>query len=311
MVSIPKTLSDHPSLVGIVRFPKCRYETQEVPVPLVIKDNDNKFMNLRQLVDMATTITGQEKTSSSISIPKSKITDFYPYTYYVLTDGEAEPLIMQPQYMPNSCVVIGEFALSHQPIERYYVQGYKGDNEGRVYNITNLNQMMLPTATNEGINYMNANANTIMQNRKNQITGNVLNAVGVVGSAIATGGLSLIGGGVSNLISGINTIKEIDARNKDSMLTPNTISSFGTPSTRKAFNTDSVKLLRYSIKDNVKNKINNFTSRYGNKFNNYATIDLKSYKGYLKMISPDLDTKIDNMYVRKIIEILERGVYIE
>lgn len=158
---------------------------------------------------------------------------------------------------------------------------------------------------------MNANANTIMQNRKNQITGNVLNAVNVVGSAIATGGMSLIGGGVSSVISGINSIKETDARNKDTLLTPNTISSFGTPSTRNAFNTDSVKLLRYSIKENVKNKINNFTERYGNKFNNYATIDLKSYKGYLKMISPDLDTKIDNMHVRKIIEILERGVYIE
>ena len=311
MVSIPKTLSDHPSLVGIVRFPSCNVTTQEVPVPLVIKDNENNYMSLRQIVDMAVTITGKEKTSSSISIPKNKITDFYPYTYYVLTDGEAEPLIMHPQYMPNSCVVKGKFALSHQPIERYYVQGYKGDNEGRVYNITNLNQMMLPTATNEGISYMNANANTIAQNRNTQITGNILNAVGVVGSAIATGGLSLIGGGVSNLISGINTIKETDARNKDSMLTPSTISSFGTPSTRKAFNTDSVKLLRYSIKDNVKNKINNFTSRYGNKFNNYATIDLKSYKGYLKMISPDIDSKIDNSHIRKIKEVLERGVFIE
>ena len=311
MVVMPKTLSDHPSLVGIVRFPSCNITTQEVPVPLVIKDSEGNFMSLRQIVDMAVSITGNEKTSTAISIPKNKITDFYPYTYYVLTDGEAEPLIMLPQYMPNSCVVKGEFALSHQPVERYYVKGYKGDNDGRVYNITNLNQMMLPTATNEGLSYMNANANTIMQNRKNQITGNVLNAVNVVGSAIATGGMSLIGGGVSSVISGINSIKETDARNKDTLLTPNTISSFGTPSTRKAFNTDSVKLLRYSIKDNVKNKINNFTERYGNKFNNYATIDLKSYKGYLKMISPDIDSKIDNMHVRKIIEILERGVYIE
>ena len=311
MVVMPKTLSDHPSLVGIVRFPSCNITAQEVPVPLVIKDSKGNFMSLRQIVDMAVSITGNEKTSAAISIPKNKITDFYPYTYYVLTDGEAEPLIMLPQYMPNSCVVKGEFALSHQPVERYYVQGYKGDNDGRVYNITNLNQMMLPTATNEGLSYMNANANTIMQNRKNQITGNVLNAVNVVGSAIATGGMSLIGGGVSSAISGINSIKETDARNKDTLLTPNTISSFGTPSTRKAFNTDSVKLLRYSIKDNVKNKINNFTERYGNKFNNYATIDLKSYKGYLKMISPDIDSKIDNMHVRKIIEILERGVYIE
>lgn len=309
MVVMPNTLSDHPSLVGIVRFPKCSYKTQEVPVPLVIKDTEGKFLSLRQVVDMATTITGTEKTSSPISIPKSEITDFYPYTYYVLTDGESEPLIMHPQYMPSSLTIKGKFALSHQPIERYFPVGYKGDNDGTVYNITNLNQMMLPTATNEGISYMNANANTIMQNRKSQVSGNVLNGIGALASAITNP--MTIGYGVQTVISGINSIKETDARNKDSMLTPNTISSFGTPSTRNAFNTDNVRLLRYSVKDNVKQKINNFIKRYGNKYNNYATIDLKTYKGYIKFISPDIDSKIDNVYINKLQQILERGLYIE
>lgn len=309
MVVMPKTLSDHPSLVGIVRFPNCSYTTDEVPIPLVIKDTEGKFLSLRQMVDMATSIKGADKTSSPISIPKSKITDFYPYTYYVLTDGESEPLIMYPQYMPSSLTIKGKFALSHQPIERYYPVGYKGDNEGTVYNITNLNQMMLPTATNEGISYMNANANTIMQNRKSQVTGNMLNGIGALASAITNP--MTIGYGVQTVINGINSIKETDARNKDSMLTPNTISSFGTPSTRKAFNTDNVRLLRYSVKDNVKQKINNFIKRYGNKYNNYATIDLKTYKGYVKFISPDIDSKIDNVYINKLQQILERGIYIE
>ena len=309
MVVMPKTLSDHPSLVGIVRFPSCNITEQEVPVPLVIKDSEGNFMSLRQIVDMAVSITGNEKTSAAISIPKSKVTDFYPYTYYVLTDGEAEPLIMLPQYMPNSCVVKGEFALSHQPVERYYVQGYKGDNDGRVYNITNLNQMMLPTATNEGLSYMNANANTIMQNRKSQVTGNVLNGIGALASTLVNP--MTMGYGVQNIVSSINSIKETDARNKDSALTPSTIASFGTPSTRKAFGTDNVRLLRYTIKDNVKEKINNFVARYGNKYNNYATINLRSYKGYIKFISPNLDSKIDNIYLNKIQEIFERGVYIE
>lgn len=309
MVVMPKTLSDHPSLVGIVRFPNCSYTTDEIPVPLVIKDTEGKFLSLRQMVDMATSITGSEKTSSPIAIPKNKITDFYPYTYYVLTDGESEPLIMHPQYMPSSLTIKGKFALSHQPIERYYPVGYKGDNDGTVYNITNLNQMMLPTATNEGISYMNANANTIMQNRKSQVSGNVLNGIGALASAITNP--MTIGYGVQTVINGINSIKETDARNKDSMLTPNTISSFGTPSTRNTFNTDNVRLLRYSVKDNVKQKINNFIKRYGNKYNNYATIDLKTYKGYIKFISPDIDSKIDNVYINKLQQILERGIYIE
>ena len=309
MVVMPNTLSDHPSLVGIVRFPFCSYETQEVPVPLVIKDTEGKFLALRQIVDMATTITGVEKTSSPIEIPKSNLTDFYPYTYYVLTDGEGDPVIMQPQYMPSSLIIKGKFALSHQPVERYYPVGYKGDQDGTIYNITNLNQMMLPTATNEGINYMNANANTIMQNRKSQVTGNILNGIGALANTLVNP--MTIGYGVQSVVNGINSIKETDARNKDNALTPSTIASFGTPSTRKAFGTDNVRLLRYTVKDNVKQKINNFVARYGNKYNNYATINLRSYKGYIKFISPNLDSKIDNIYLNKIQEIFERGVYIE
>ena len=59
------------------------------------------------------------------------------------------------------------------------------------------------------------------------------------------------------------------------------------------------------------NTINNFTERYGNKYNNYARIDLKTYKGYIKIVAPDIDSKIDNQHIQKIISILERGIYIE
>ena len=317
LVKFPSSLSDHPSLIGILRMPKAEVESTKMVIPF-IEEKDGKFTQKGQEVQMALAIYGEDKTSASYSIPKADITDFYPYTYYVLTDGEAEPLIMRPQYMPSSVVVKGKFALSHQPIERYYVQGYKGDNDGRVYNITNVNQMMLPTGTNEGMQFLNANANTIAQTRKTQVTGNVLNGVsstvGVIGS-LATGNVlgavSGLVGGVSNHINGLNAVKETDARNKDTLLTPSTISSFGTPSTRQAFKNDSVRLIRYTVKDNVKNKVNNFVARYGNKYNNYAEIDLKSYKGYIKFIAPDVDSGIDNIYINKIISILERGVYIE
>ena len=38
--------------------------------------------------------------------------------------------------------------------------------------------------------------------------------------------------------------------------------------------------------------------------------DLRSYKGYIKFISPNLNSKIDNVYLNKIQEIFERGVFI-
>ena len=310
-VEIPKTLSDHPQLVGIVRFPSCEVTTDEVIVPLVIKTTtDNKYMSLRQFVDMATTINGADVESSVINISKNKVTDFYPYTYYVLTDSECEPLIMQPQYLPSSFTIKGKFALSHAPIERYYPSSYKGDTTGNVYNITNTSQMMLPTSTNEGVSYMNANANAIETQRGNKIFQNVISGVGIVASGLM-GNFGGALGSTASLTSGIMSLKESDARNKDIEMTPNSITSFGTPSTRKSFNTDKVRLLKYTVNDNIKNKVENFCIRYGNKYNNFGVIDLKTYKGYIKYISPDINSKIDNIYIDKIREIFERGVFIE
>lgn len=322
---LPASLSDHPSLVGIVRFPNCTYSTVEVKIPLVIKVTDIiggseevNYVNYSQIVDMATVINSSPVTSGSVSISKSEITDYFPYTYYVLTDGESEPVIMKPQYMPSSITVKGEFALSHSPVERYYPVGYKGDNTGKIYNITNTNQMMLPTGTNEGANFLSANANSVMQGRKSQLTNTIISGVaglaGVAGS-IATGNVlgafgSAVGAGLG-VASGLNNILEIDARNKDIEMTPNSISSFGTPSTRFAFDTNNVELIKYSITDKIKSKILNFTSRYGNKYNNYATINLRTYKGYIKFVEPNIDSKIDNIYINKIKEILERGVFVE
>ena len=95
------------------------------------------------------------------------------------------------------------------------------------------------------------------------------------------------------------------------MLTPNSISSFGTPSTRDKFDNNKVRLLKYTVTDKVKNKINSFCDRYGNKYNNYGVIDIKSYKGYIKFISPNIDSNIDNIHINKLKSILERGVYCE
>ena len=306
---LPETLSDHPSLVGILRMPTNTFSSTGIYIPLITKEN-GQWETMKQRVDIAREIIGASQTDVSVTIPKSSITDYYPYTYYVLTDGECDPLIMQPQYMNSTSVFCSQYALSHQPIERYYCKGYKGDNYGRVYNITNMSQMVLPTGTNEGTSYMTANASQLSTSRNNQIMNNVLTGVFVGGSAIATGGISLLKD-FGSITSAYQQTVETMARNKDLSLTPNTIASWGTPSTRDKFNTNNVRLVRCTIKPNVKNRVNNYVARFGNKYNNYATQDIKGYKGYIKYIAPKIESDIDNTYLQEIISILERGVFCE
>lgn len=313
---IPSLLSDHPSLVGIVRFPNCTFTTQQIKIPYLMKTDDiglgkPVYMTVDYLSDVCVTISSSPNSGSGGNVLKNEIVDFFPYTYYILTDGECEPLIMKPQYLPTWIVVEGRYALSHQPIERFYVNNYKGDTLGKIYNITNTNQMMLPTATSQGMSYISANGGSLKMQRDNAVIGNVLNGVATVGAAIATSGMSLAMGGVQSTVGGINQIRESDQRSQDMMLTPSSISSYGTPSTRNAFETNNVRVLKYSVSDLVKTKIRNFNLRFANKYNNYAIINHKSYKGYIKFIAPNIDSKIDNLYINSIISILERGVYFE
>lgn len=338
---VPTNLSDHPSLVSIIRMPNCTYTTQQIKIPYIMKTYDytqetpvpTGYMTVDRVMDVAVTITSVQDNGTVGSVPKAEVTDFFPYTYYVLTDGETEPLIMHPQDLPDTISVTSRHAISHQPIERYFVPGYRGDATGRVYNITNANQMVIPTATNTGVAYLQANAGMMTLQRSNGITNNVLGGVSsAVGSALpaiagamlapVTGGASLALGvglasasvasnGYSSYFSGLSQVQEADRRALDQALTPSSISSLGTPATRNAFGNGYVRVLKYTVSDKVKTKIKSFIERYGNKFNNYAVINHKTYKGYIKMISPDIDTKIDNEATTKILDIFERGVYID
>ena len=310
-MQLPYTLLNHPSLLGVIRLPWTSHTERNLQIPFIINKN-NKWYSGTQIVKTADRLTGIKLNDAPFTVPKNEITDFYPYTYYVLTDGETDPLIMYPQYMPSSCKLVGKFALSHQPVERFYIEGYKGDNTGRVYNITNTNGMTLPTATNEGLNNIIANANTNKQTNTNNFVSTVLSGVSGAVSGFATGGvIGGVAGGLTGSANGLMNIQSNNARNKDIMLTPNSISSWGNPSTRDKFGNNEVRVLKYTIQDKYKEKIKAYTKRYGYKYNNYKKIDIKKYKGFIKFGSVDLDGGIEFEYLNKIKNILERGVYIE
>lgn len=309
-----ENLLDNPNLVGIIRFPNCSYTTTNFFLPRIKLVGDTIVKTGIGITNAVTSITSETVTGSSVGVPKGTITDFYPYTYYVLSDGESEPLLMQPQYCGGSITVTGKFALSNSPVERYYPSYYKGSTNGNIYNITTSSVCMLPIGGNGGMETIQANASQIEQSKKSALTTLTVNSAiagGMAGMSLATGNAmgvaTAVGSAVSSYVSVMNQL----ARKKDLELTPSTIKSFGNIDTRESFGTNNVRVIKYTIQDKYKSRVNNFIERYGNKYNNFATIDIKSYKGYLKMSGPNIDSTIDNLFINKIIEILERGVFVE
>lgn len=300
----------HPSLVGIVRFPShTTITTSNTTIPFLHVVN-GALSKDNMGAKVATTINTTSITSSVITVSKSKITDFFPYTYYVLSDGETNPLTMQPQYLPTSFTVKGVFANSHSPSERFYPSSYKGDTTGNIYNITNANAMMLPTGKNTGLEQTQASFYSLQAEKKSSITNSLLGVGLAVGGAIGGNPLA-IASGVATATSGVMNIINTMSRYKDLELTPSSISSFGTPSSRDKFNTKYVKVLKYTITENQKSKVNAFVNRFGNKFNNYGYFNITDYKGFIKLAQPNILGGIDNSFKNRIISTLERGVYFE
>lgn len=305
-----KYLKEQPNHLGVLVCPATTYDSQVIETEVLTKDSGDNIVAKKIQFTVATNIEPVAITGGSMTVSKASVTDFFPYTYYVLTDGESDPLIMHPQSCSSSITINGKIALSHTPVERYYPTYYKGLTDGTVYNITNSAVSILPSGNNSGLDQYSTSASQIEHNNKSTIT-NTLVGLGLAIGGGLTGNPIGVAGGVGMLASGMTSILGNMRRMEDLELTPNSIKSYGNPSTRIAFGTNKVKLIKYTIEDKYKQRILNFIDRYGNKYNNYGTIDLKSYKGYIKMIQPDLDCRIDTSIITEIINILERGVFIE
>jgi hypothetical protein len=320
-----------PNLIGVIGMPNCavldKLDNYQIEVPYVKSDGTvgTEYETIPKVVlNMGSVI----RTGGTVSVPKAKTTDFYPYTYYVLTDGESEPLIMKPQLCGSSITVVSRTALSHTPVERYYPSYYAGSTNGTVYNITSTGVSMLPFGKNDGMAQLSANAaslnNQVRAAKLQRATGVIAGAMSGASNGAVQGSLAMPGpgtaigagigaatGALQGFIAGDQAVKAIDAKMTDLELTPSSIGSLGTPSTRQEFGTQNIRILKYQIPSKSIQKIEDYISRFGNKFHQYATINHKTARGYHKFVAPDIDANIDYMYLTQISTILQRGVYFE
>ena len=170
MTFFNKSFCNLPNLIGIIRLTDVTYNKVEMFVPF-LKVTDNRIMRTGSVGLFAQNITSSTKTGTGVTVSKNKITDFYPYTYYMITDNECEPLILQPQYLSNTLSVNGVTIPSLTPIERYYPNYYKGSTDGKIYFIENNSISMLPVGTNGGIETITNSYASLKQEKNSMILG--------------------------------------------------------------------------------------------------------------------------------------------
>lgn len=152
---------------------------------------------------------------------------FYPYKYYLLSDGINPPLMIKPELLKSTSDnnIMVRITLSQTSKYNIFIEGFKKDNgEGQLEGIINNVPLLYPIGSNAYTNYLMTSGNTFNQLNNNALmendltlkqntqslelskNQNLLNAgLGVVGSGIGLFTGNIAGGlmGITNnIVSG-------------------------------------------------------------------------------------------------------------
>lgn len=240
----------------------------------------------------------------------------YPYQYLTLDCEQVEPLIIKPQYLDNLRTNIRfNQCIGPNPIVRYYLDGYKGDN-GNDTSLINNTLNDLNVYTSKLIDYL-------ANNKASATSGLAVNTALDVGVTALRTGIGVSTGNpfaTSNAISDVKGIADrlINENFKRQDLSQGTLNYKAKGNNAYAFiqrygNYNSgLKVRTYSIAEQFKRFAYNFFYHYGYKCNDFKVPDLKSryYFNYIQMPDVSMFTKIDNEYIQKLKSIYSNGITI-
>ena len=245
---------------------------------------------------------------------------FYPFTYFLITDYMNEPLLIKPQLVYNTdnklIVKIETTAISGR--YRLYVENNKNDMNGKLEGINNNITYQLPVTSTAYSQFYATSMSSFNNNVTNSLLENdmslrqnvntaTLNTKQTEFNAGLTGIASLLSGNLTGVVSsGVsliqqqekldNLINNLNEQNKfkeneiissknakinDLLNTPNSIKTSGNDSIfNLTINNRKIDVVKYTITPQYKKRINNYFKRYGYAFNDYAIPDIYSRQHY-------------------------------
>lgn len=246
------------------------------------------------------------KNQARSYLKESKLLTF-PYCYNLLTDGQTTPMMVKNEYVPSALEFVRcAQTVNINPKTKYYIDSYRGEDNGKTYNIINATVNDLPLKSDAYVNYLS-------QNRASATTGLAISLAGAglsLGLGVASGGVAmpLLAG---TALTSVSTVGAELAKRKDLMTTPDSLKQAGN-NIAFSFVDDSIDLrhMRFEIDDRWKKILGDFFAVYGYKCNELKVPDLKSryYYNYIKMYQANIYGDIDQEELTRIKSIFEFGV---
>lgn len=217
-------------------------------------------------------------TNDTFSEPKL---NYFPYTFYKLTDHKGNAQTIKPEYCPSPAV--NRLAGFGTPIkQRFWVTNYQGGINTDDLSIVNNTNSSLPVSNDAYGSYLMGNANqdaSIAMNGWLSIIGSGLNS-GVSGAASGNA-LSLALTPVNMLNSGFQRMSSINAKRQDIRnQPPSIVGGSGNPSFEIQDNNDGVWIEKWTVNDTQANILSDFFNRYGYQINRVKVPNFKGRNGF-------------------------------
>ena len=250
----------------------------------------------------------------------------FPYRYNLFTDWVSTPCLVKNEYIGSDKITIkGSVGLGFNTPRRYWIDGYRGDPEGREVSVSQLLPLEHPVLTDAYYTYM-------LQNR-NQISANVTNAkinatVGVVSQTVkgaingagAGGGYGAVFGAVGGLLQSTTDslvnieamLRSENAKQSDIKNMPDTISVSNDTTLALADKCTYLTFYRKAICCEFEEQLAQYWHMYGYKVNRMDVPNLRSRVRYnfIKTIGANIEGAMENNYLATLKAIYDKGVTI-
>lgn len=250
----------------------------------------------------------------------------HPYRYNLLTDWRNQPVTIKNEYLTKDKITLKlSTILSFLNSNRYFIEGYKKDIEGRGSSLIQDVPFEQPILSDAYYSYMLQNKNQISANRTNAIASAVTgsgNSIinGAIGGAMAGGPVGAVIGGVvsgfSSVMSGAvsvqNHIRSENAKQKDISNYPDTIINSSDCSMALADKNTYVTFYRYKICCEFEEQLSQYWHMYGYICKRVKVPDLRTRKrfNYIKTIGANITGSINQEYITTLRAIFDNGITI-
>ena len=240
----------------------------------------------------------------------------FPYRYNLLTDWRTTPVVIKNEYLGGEEIRVRQvFGWGFNNPQRWYVEDYRKDPQGRRAQVVQPVPMEQPIISDSYYTYLLQNKNQISANMTNSAISAISSTVQGAVSGATSGGVAgaITGGltsGINNALSYQAMVRSENAKQRDLQSLPDTISNPNDCTFNLTDGSQVLTLYRQSICCEFAEQLAQYWHMYGYIVKKVEVPNLRSRVrfNYIRTVGANITGKMEAPYLESLKAIFDRGV---